>query len=95
MKSLHHMTSFAGPTPRCTDYPTYKLWRIAAASCRPDPKVGFCVDCTPEYQAGMNDDGRCENPWVIFKRDEHGFLCGAIPSIQQQELSIKKENSNV
>lgn len=91
MIGLHHMTSFAGPTPNCTDYPTYRLWKIAAFSYRPEPKVGFCADCTPEYQAEMIKDGRCENQWIIFKKDEHGFLCGAIPSIQQQELALKKE----
>jgi hypothetical protein len=42
----------------------------------PHPKVGFCEDCTLEYQAQMIRERRCENPHVWFEIDEDGFEAG-------------------
>jgi len=30
------------------------------------PRIGFCEDCTPEYQREMVAAGRCENPEIRF-----------------------------
>lgn len=80
---------FAGKFPACTDAKTYKMWGEAARQLTYTPRVGFCEDCTPEYQAKMKEEGRCENPWIVFRRDEDGFISGAVPLIPKftEEIS--------
>jgi hypothetical protein len=69
-------TSFAGPTPKCCTKEQYVLWIDAARQYRPAPKVGFCEDCTAQYQAEMIEQNRCENVHVWFTTDEDGFEHG-------------------
>jgi hypothetical protein len=69
-------TSFSGPVPKCCDKKHFLLWLEAARNYKPAPKVGFCEDCTAEYQADMIEQGRCENVHVWFTVDEDGFEHG-------------------
>jgi hypothetical protein len=76
---LIKMVNFADKVPRCTDKPTYDNWRDIARHLPPTPKVGFCEDCTLDYQIAMKAQKRCENPWITFEQDEDGFERGVIP----------------
>jgi len=67
---------FTYALPLCSDPKQYLAWRDAARMSRPHPKVGFCEDCTLEYQAQMIRERRCENPHVWFRVDEYGFVSG-------------------
>jgi hypothetical protein len=57
---------FAGSVPRCTDRKTYATWVEAARMNAPPYDTLFCTDCTPEYQSRMKEEGRCENPEIVF-----------------------------
>ncbi len=59
-------TSFAGPVPKCATAQQYQEWQAGTRSCPPDSRVGFCEDCTPEYQKQMIRERRCENVAVCF-----------------------------
>lgn len=87
MREKQH-AEFAGKFPACTDARTYKLWSDAARQLTFTPRVGFCEDCTPEYQAKMKAEGRCENPWVVFRRDEDGFISGMAPYLTKPKEEI-------
>jgi hypothetical protein len=69
-------TSFSGPVPACATKEQYLLWREAARQYSPAPKVGFCEDCTAQYQAAMIEQNRCENVHVWFTTDDDGFEHG-------------------
>lgn len=62
---VYKIVSFFG-TPLCTDKATYAEWHEAARRSPPG-EAGFCTDCTPEYQARMIEEGKCENPWIKFE----------------------------
>lgn len=59
-------TVFVGGVPFCTTKEQYALWKRATAGCQPNGGVGFCEDCTPEYQRRMIRDKACENPGIRF-----------------------------
>lgn len=65
--------SFAGPVPRCSSEAEYKEWRVFALQARPAADLGFCEDCTPEYQTEMKLQEKCENPHVVFIGCVAGF----------------------
>jgi len=68
-------------TPACFDsHAQFVRWERAAARAGDAPALrrsGVCVDCTPEYQQRMKDEGRCEYPDVTFALDNDGQLCGS------------------
>jgi hypothetical protein len=68
--------SFSKSIPACATKKQFLLWMEAARQYRPAPKVGFCEDCTAEYQADMIEQNRCENVHVWFTTDEDGFEHG-------------------
>jgi hypothetical protein len=37
----------------------------------------YCVDCTPEYQQEMLQQGRCAHPETTFTEDDDGFVIGS------------------
>lgn len=65
---INKIVSFFG-TPMCADRQTYAEWHDYARRSPPG-EAGFCTDCTPEYQARMIAEGRCENPWIEFEMHE-------------------------
>lgn len=71
-------TTFIEAVPRCATPQQFALWKEAARMCRPSPRVGFCEDCTKEYQERMVAENRCENPHVWFCVDEDGFEQGTL-----------------
>lgn len=75
---LIKMVNFADKVPQCTDKPTYDNWRKIARHLSPTHRVGFCEDCTLDYQIAMKAQKRCENPWIAFEKDEDGFEQGTI-----------------
>lgn len=48
--------------PSCTTERTFNGWLEAARIARPPAALGFCADCTSEYQAEMTAVGRCDWP---------------------------------
>jgi hypothetical protein len=70
--------TFAGDWPACTTLADYKEWREFGKRC--PPRYNFCEDCTPEYQARMIREFRCENPRIQFSKDADGFVSGYLPS---------------
>lgn len=68
------------PTPSC--FPSravFRLWVEAARGTNPG-RSEYCTDCTPEYQAAMLKQHRCEHPGVTFSIDEHGLIEGRRPA---------------
>jgi hypothetical protein len=53
---------------RCCTTEQYRDWKELANIAHPDPQVGFCEDCTPEYALRMRSDGLCVRPKIIFFR---------------------------
>jgi hypothetical protein len=76
---------FKNTIPNCATSEQFILWKEAARMHRPNPRVGFCEDCTKGYQEIMMSESRCENPHVWFCKDEDGFEHGT--------LKIKEEES--
>jgi hypothetical protein len=72
------ITKFKGDVPRCASAKQYGTWKLAAYQYPPASKVGFCEDCTPEYQAEMIEQARCENPHVWFCKDKDGLEYGTV-----------------
>lgn len=70
--------SFVGDVPMCANSASeYRIWKEAARQSSGIP-AGFCTDCTPEYQKKMIAEKRCENPQVVFVRDDDGWISGAL-----------------
>jgi hypothetical protein len=68
---------FAGKVPKCFDSAAqFKAWKECARQAYAQNWV--CTDCTPEYQARMKAEGRCENPQVQFQQDTDGFEIGVV-----------------
>ena len=56
--------------PMCFDSDEqFKLWRSAAKIAHPGGSW-VCSDCTPEYQAKMIKEYRCEKPLARFIRED-------------------------
>jgi hypothetical protein len=66
---------FAGPTPRCATSAEYQSWRQMALVAHPSIELGFCEDCSPEYQREMKLQERCENPAVRFDGGHARIKC--------------------
>jgi hypothetical protein len=66
VKKVIKLARFSGPTPRCVSRRQYFAWKEQARISAPSDAVGFCEDCTPEYQAEMKAAARCENTGVRF-----------------------------
>ena len=64
--------------PECTNEEEYAIWE-KLNKLKPAGINGFCTDCTPEYQAQMIEEGRCNRPFVVFEPDETGFIVGVVP----------------
>ena len=77
-KKVKINVSFRNPTPACTDAKTFESWKEIARTSLPAPQVGFCEDCTPEFQTAMRTAGRCENPHVRFAVGADGWVQGTI-----------------
>ena len=54
--------------PACFDSDEdFAIWQeLAYISKTYDPR-NYCLDCTPEYKARMESEGRCAHPEVEFK----------------------------
>ena len=51
----------------------YGRWREITRGNNMSPGAdGYCADCTPEYQAQMRAQGRCEFPDTVFVADVDG-----------------------
>jgi hypothetical protein len=72
---------FVEKIPRCTDKETWERWKEIARTVPPHSRVGFCEDCTLDYQIEMKAHKRCENPHIIFEADEDGFISGCLPKV--------------
>ena len=69
--------SFSSRVPFCFESADqYKKWKEKARIAYAEAHV--CTDCTPEYQARMKAEGRCENPQVQFQQDDDGFVSGVV-----------------
>lgn len=65
-KKVSRHTVFSSGVPSCTTKEQYANWKDTARVSAPNLYIGFCEDCTPEYQAEMRAAGRCENPEIRF-----------------------------
>jgi hypothetical protein len=78
---------FSSATPLCFESRAqYKAWREAAKiSSHTTLHAGVCTDCTPEYQAQMKAERRCENPHVKFRTNQEGILVGYVDSYKTED----------
>lgn len=58
--------------PACSTAKEYANWLEVAAlkHAKPNPKTGFCGDCTKDYQAAMVAEHRCANPIFSPEKDK-------------------------
>ena len=89
MKTSIH---FKNVIPNCATAEQFILWKEVARMCSPHPRVGFCEDCTKNYQEQMLEEGRCENPHVWFCQDEDGIEHGTVKHREEEKGEI---NDNV
>lgn len=56
-----------GPHPQCfNSADEYHQWLFLLQLSRENIRVGFCIDCTPEYKMQMMREDRCEHPETQF-----------------------------
>jgi hypothetical protein len=77
--------SFINTIPNCATPKQFLTWRDAARQLKPHPRVGFCEDCTKEYQEKMLEEGKCDNPHVWFCVDEDGFEHGTVKHREEEQ----------
>lgn len=86
MESTSTVT-FSGSFPACFESKEqYRAWKEIAVQV--PVKLGPCADCTPEYQAKMIRERRCENSHVQFERGSDGGIEGVIIKNGWRKLSI-------
>jgi len=62
-------------TPKCFDTAKqFKGWVDAARMSHPAPAHSYCEDCTPDFQAKMIRDKRCQYPGTLFHKSEGGWV---------------------
>ena len=66
-------TIFSGRFPRCTTAENYAIWKAAALHSQPLKHLGYCEDCSRDYQTEMKLQERCENPAVWFQDGHAGI----------------------
>lgn len=67
------------PVPACSTPEEAAEWAVNAKRATESKlDAGFCSDCTPEYQATMITQGRCENPNVRFVNSRKFGVVGVI-----------------
>lgn len=66
-------TVFSGRYPRCTTASSYAIWKAAALHSQPLKHLGYCEDCSRDYQTEMKLQERCENPAVWFQDGHAGI----------------------
>lgn len=77
-----HIVTYEDGIPRCTDKKNYVIWEIHNVKSSGAGHARFCTDCMPEYQARMISEGRCDNPWIIFRimgSGKDAGIAGCIP----------------
>lgn len=56
------LNNLSGPYPSCfNSADEYYQWRFLLQLSRENIRVGFCIDCTPEYKMEMMRQDRCEH----------------------------------
>lgn len=50
--------------PMCSTPDQFDNWRALTRTAPPGP-LGFCEDCTRQYQNEMRRQGRCTHPEVV------------------------------
>jgi hypothetical protein len=62
-------------TPKCFDtLKQYKGWVAAARMSKPMLAHSYCEDCTPDFQAKMIREMRCQYPGTLFHKAEGGWV---------------------
>jgi hypothetical protein len=86
--------SFEGKVPKCFDSAQqFRAWKECARFDA--PVLGVCADCTPEYQARMIHERRCENPQVQFEEGESGVVEGVIyKTLWYANKKARQRNAN-
>lgn len=72
-------TRFESSVPKCATRSEYLWWKVIARAHPPSKNAGFCEDCTIEFKNKKINEGKCENPDIIFVYDEHRNLVGRLP----------------
>lgn len=53
--------------PPCfKDSDEFNHWRLLLRASGESMRVGYCIDCTPEYKMQMMCEGRCKHPETQF-----------------------------
>lgn len=69
--------TFSGKYPKCFESAKqYREWKSYARVAQGSEWV--CTDCTPQFQARMKSEGRCENPQVQFQQSHDGATVGVV-----------------
>ena len=62
-------------TPKCFDTAKqFTGWVAAARMSKPIPAHSYCEDCTPDFQAKMIREKRCQYPGTLFHKAEGGWV---------------------
>lgn len=73
----------------------WDTWRELARMTKVNAnKAGYCIDCLPDYQAAVLEEGLCAHPEIIFGIDKHGFVTGYLPTSTVGYVSIRAKRMN-
>ena len=62
-------------TPHCfEDAKQFAGWVAYARMSQPAPAHSYCEDCTPDFQAQMIRQKRCQYPGTLFHKVEGGWV---------------------
>ena len=81
-------TSFKSVVPRCSGVREFLLWKELARKAPPSKAVGFCEDCLPSFKAKHMKNLTCENPLVVFERNQSKHIDGCLPKLEEDVLEI-------
>ena len=62
-------------TPNCFENAKqFAGWVAYARMSQPAPAHSYCEDCTPDFQAKMIREKRCQYPGTLFHKVEGGWV---------------------
>lgn len=79
-------TSFKGVVPKCSSREDFYNWKAEARKVPPSKTVGFCEDCTPEFKAKHITTFTCENPLIVFEKNQSAYIDGCLPKDLSEEV---------
>jgi hypothetical protein len=78
--------------PACFSDKEWKEWSKHAERCRPSVVDWACTDCTPEFKAEAQAEGRCSWQCVTFVTNDDGGIEGRRMSVYQRHAKPEDQS---